>query len=191
MLTAEIEAVTVKAGLLAEIPATALAAAAGFADHKHPSFDAVHVLPSSEDGQVLVTAACSARGVELRCQGTCQRAIALPVLALQAVLRRHRDAHHVVLVKTETGLSVRSFSTDATTICTIPESGGTPMMLPPAPAGEFTIDPLLFNSRLLSQTLRDLSPADTVQITPFSMGWRLEASCDEFSAIAVVAGMRA
>jgi hypothetical protein len=190
LVGAEIEPVRAKASPLAEVPFAALKAAAGFADYRHEQFDAVHLRPGHDEGVVVISAACSARGIEVTCEGVCQRHVALPVTGLLASLRRHRDAQHVAMAKTDAGLSVRTYSPTATVITTIPESGGVPMTLPAAPAGEFEIDPLYFNPTLLIQTLRDIQPAETVGITPFSMGWQIKARCDEFEAVCVIAGMR-
>ena len=189
MAVAEIEAIRVKVSPLAEVPAVALRAAVGFADSRHTQLEGVWIMPGDEDGQVKVSAASSSRAIELRCEGSCQRPVGLPVLALQAAVRRHRDAHHAVVVETDSGVSLRTFSAACTVVFGLPEAGGSALSLPASPAGGFSVDPLVFNPKLLRQTLEAFEGAGTVQITPFSIGWRIEAVCDDYAGVAIVAGV--
>lgn len=185
----EIEPVRAKAAPLVEVPGIALRIAATFADPMHDTFNGVWICPGIEDGEVVVSGASPARMVQVTCQGTCQRVVGVSVTALRNAIRRHKDAHHVVLVPRETGLSLRSFSDDCTVVFQVQEVDGGPMDLPAAPAGQFMTDPFHFSNRLLTTVLHDLEGAHTVAIHPFAIGWRIQTKCADYQATAIVAGL--
>lgn len=178
----------VRAMPLAEIPAVALRIASGFATASGNLLDCVQLSPGLEEGQVTVFAASPTRVVQITADGTCTRRLALPVKALQAALRRDRDAEHATIVEGETGLlSVRLFSEACTVATAMPEGDGAPLTFPEVTPGPCEVT---FNPGLLRTMLNHLQPLRGITIEPFATGLMLQGVCEGMSATALLAGIR-
>jgi hypothetical protein len=179
---------TVKASPLAELPAAALRIAAGFATARVEGLDAVVIKPGQAEGEVIITAAQQYRAVQLTAQGTCQRQIGLPVLALRGALRRDSDAEHVVIVEAGDAaqVSVRTFSPSCTVAVAMPECVGAALNLPPTTPGPCEVN---FDTTLLACLLRDLQPLKNVSLEPFTKGMTISGQGDDLSVFAFLAGI--
>ena len=181
----------VKASPLAEVPATALRIAAGFASLREADLACVGIRPADADDQVVVAAASPTRAVELLVNGRCKQTLLLPIKPLQSALRRHRDASHAVISEAEGGLvSLRTFGQACTVAVVMAQASGAAINMPTFAPGAFAVEPLRFAPALLISTLRDLQPVGNIQIQPFGYGWILRCETEAVSARAFVAGMK-
>lgn len=177
----------VKASPVAELPASALRIAAGFASTRVEGLDAVVLKPGRQDGEVIITAAQPCRAVQITAQGTCQRQLGLPVKALRSALLLDRSAEHVVIVDGDIGmLSLRSFSPNCTVSVMLPEAQGASLNMPPTTPGPCEVS---FATLLLANMLRDLQPLADVHLEPFSKGLAVSGQGDGFSLFALLAGI--
>jgi len=177
----------VKASPVAELPASALRIAAGFASTQVEGLDAVVVKPGSQHGEVIITAAQPCRVVQITAQGTCQRQIGLPVKALRAAMALDRHAEHVVVADGDVGMfSLRTFSPISTVSVMLPETHGASLNLPPTTPGACQVR---FSTALLLSLLRDLQPLADVHLEPYSNGLAVTGQGDGFSLFALLAGV--
>lgn len=175
----------IKAAPLCELPVSVLKIAAGFSAASLPGFDAVSIKPGL-DGEVIVIAAQPIRVVELRCTGSCQRPLALPIRALRVALSRDKDAEHCVIAEADGLLSLRTFSSSCTVAVSVPEAPAVGLALPPVTPGPCEVG---FGRDVLFAMLRDLGPLQKVMIALFSNGLQLTGSGEGFSVVALVAGV--
>jgi len=177
----------VKASPIAELPATALRIAAGFASTSIEGLDAVVVKPGSEHGEVIITAAQPCRVVQITAEGTCQRQFGLPVKALRAAMALDRHAEHVVVVDGDVGmLNLRTFSKTSTCSVHLPEAHGASLNLPPTTPGACQVT---FATPLLLSLLRDLQPLADVALEPFTHGLQVTGQGDGYGVFALLAGV--
>lgn len=176
---------------ICEVPAQALRIAASFAALKTPNFDGVSIRPGTVENEVTLLAASGAKAVQVTCQGTCKRAIALPTKPLRAVLQRDSDAQHVVVVEAEAGVSVRTYSETTTVSCLMPETIVS-FQMPIPETGPCEVS---FDRSLMKAVLKDLEPIELLEIEPFSTGLSLSGRAERFvvnafAVHALVAGFR-
>lgn len=177
----------VKASPVAELPASVLRIASGFASTRVEGLDAVVVKPGGQRGEVIITAAQPCRVVQITAQGTCQRQFGLPVKALRAAMALDRSAEHVVLVDGDIGmLSLRTFSPSCTVSVMLPEAQGAALNLPATAPGPCQVT---FATPLLLSLLRDLQPLEDVHLEPYSNGLAVTGQGDGFTLFALLAGV--
>lgn len=169
---------------ICEVPAQALRIAATFAALKTPNFDGVSIRPGTVENEVTLLAASGSKAIQVTCQGTCKRALALPTRALRAVLQRDASAQHVVIVEAEAGISVRTYSETTTVSSLMPETI-VAFQMPIPKDGPCEVS---FARSLLKGVLLDLAPLDTIEIEPFRTGLRLIGQGDRFAVHALIAG---
>lgn len=175
----------IKAAPLCELPVSVLRIAAGFSAPTVPGFDAVLIKPGL-DGEVIVLAAQPIRVVELRCTGSCQRPLALPIRALRVALSRDKDAEHCVIAEADGLLSLRTFSSSCTVAVSVPEAPAVGLALPPVTPGPCEVS---FSRDALFAMLRDLGPLQKLKLEPFTNGLQVTGTADQFSVFALLAGM--
>jgi hypothetical protein len=179
----------VKALPVAELPASVLRIAAGFASLRVEGLDAVVIKPGSQHGEVIITGAQPCRVVQITAEGTCQRQFGLPVKALRAAIALDRNAEHVVIVDGDIGmLSLRTFSPTCTVSVMLPEAQGASLDLPPTTPGACQVT---FATPLLLSLLRDLQPLADVHLEPYSNGLAVTGQGDGYSIFALLAGVAA
>jgi len=177
----------VKASPIAELPASVLRIAAGFASTSIEGLDAVVVKPGSQHGEVIITAAQPCRVVVITAEGTCQRQFGLPVKALRAAMALDRSAEHVIIVDGDVGMfSLRTFSPISTVSVMLPESQGASLDLPPTTPGPCQVT---FATPLLLSLLRDLQPLADVALEPFTHGLTITGQGDGYGVFALLAGV--
>ena len=126
------------------------------------------------------------RVVELRCTGSCQRQVALPIRALRAALSRDTSGEHCVIVEGDGLLSVRTFSSSTTVSVAMPEAPAVSLALPPVTPGPCEVS---FSRDALFAMLRDLGPLQKLKLEPFTNGLQVTGTADQFSVFALLAGM--
>jgi hypothetical protein len=179
----------VKASPVAELPASVLRIAAGFASLRVDGLDAVVIKPGSQHGEVIITGAQPCRVVQITAEGTCQRQFGLPVKALRAAMALDRNAEHVVIVDGDIGmLSLRTFSPTCTVSVMLPEAQGASLDLPPTTPGACQVT---FATPLLLSLLRDLQPLADVHLEPYSNGLAVSGQGDGYTVFALLAGVEA
>lgn len=175
---------TVRNTPICEVPAQALRIAATFSAVNTPNFDGVLIKPGVNEGEVMLLAAQGSKAVQILCEGNCQRSVGLPTGALRAAMRRDPEAEHVAVVKTDSGVSLRTYSGSTTVAVSMPETTITFTMPTPEPGAS----EVSYARNLLTTTLRDLTPLVSVQLEPFKNCLQLTGQGDSFSLYALIAG---
>ena len=126
--------------------------------------------------------------MEITCKGYADREIRLPVAAVRELIRRHRDAELVAICEREIGVSLRSFSTNATVTVATAEGDAVDLKMPDLRPDHQGLQ-LLFNTDLLGRVLRAFQGCNAVQLEPFAHGLSVLAKGEDWTAKAMLAGM--
>ncbi|MEN9767826.1 MAG: hypothetical protein RLZZ32_1786 [Cyanobacteriota bacterium] len=180
-----------KAKPIAEIPLAALQVASHFPSRTDERLNMIVVQPGEGD-VALLRAASATDVIQVCCQGYAERTIRLPVGAVRWVLKRHPEAEVVAVMPREIGVTLRTFSAEATVGigCIESESDVLDDGLPevaPDPSGL----ELLFDHGLLRKILGAFGQtAKVLEFKPFVGGMRIETEGNGWTAIALLAGRK-